>query len=82
MEILNYFDFIKATPPMHTSRLPDTIKQLQEKSKYYKELSEKEEKEGKTAEKTEVKDEKKSSPSKKVNKAVNINNEDEFPTMH
>jgi len=81
MEILNYFDVIKATPPMHTNRLPDTIKQLKEKREYYHALSEKEEKGEKTEVKDDQKDAKKSSP-KKENKAVNVNNEADFPSMH
>jgi hypothetical protein len=83
METLNYFDQIKCNPPMHVTRLPDTIKQIKEKKEYYTALSAAEEKEGKAAEakpEDKDKDNKKNSP-KKANKAINLN-EEEFPSMH
>jgi len=86
METLNYFDSIKVSPPMHTNRLADTITQIKEKKEYYQKLSEQAEKDVKSGDKPETKEDpakkdegKKSSP-KKENKIVSIN-ESDFPSM-
>jgi hypothetical protein len=38
-ETLNYFEEIKISPPLVTSKLPDTLKQLLEKKAYFQKLS-------------------------------------------